>query len=273
MTTLSTPSPEVQKEPPLLYYLRSFGQYIRNSALDIYCAGALGGLLLGFSDLLINPQAAGVVKIAEGFGLLFNSTGLVEDGVFAALMLVGALGACTCWINRPQKRYDALARGLSAFALLNLSPIQTPDAASLGLNSPPTVEEEVVAPISLVRADVQPSEAPDIAVLGLRLVSGTEELRDIRAHVVIRDPATAALLTRVHQHGQPIHLKVPAGTVRVEIEVPGYRSVKFTVSLAAHRTYGYRVNLTPSALPQGVQKLMGLQKVVPVEDTTLVRGG
>ena len=101
---------------------------------QMYLAGGLGALFLGFGDLLNNDTAATVLKI--GAMIKRHVYPGIESGGSIGLCLLVLFGVCVCWIYQPKTRIDAFARGLSVFALLTVA---TPYQAA-GLEQPTFVE-------------------------------------------------------------------------------------------------------------------------------------
>lgn len=94
--------------------------------ISVYISGAVGAFIACFSDLVRNGDLSTVAKIQ---GVLDKHyLPIATSGGIVATLLIVSLGVFICWVETPQSKSDALARGLSIFAIFT---VVTPSSAKL----------------------------------------------------------------------------------------------------------------------------------------------
>ena len=256
---------------------------IRHS-IEMGVAGACGGMFLGLADIIRNQEAAVVKRFGEVLGPLVSSV-TVTDYAILGLLVLACLGYVLCWIYEPHTKTDAFARGLAVVALLNLTPNLSPESsAPHGIVQPNEVEmavekatpiEAVVFPTRFLQdrpqppCPLRPMEARGDTVIVKLRHKGTQNLIEKQALITVRDLDTAHILCRYRAETPLIRLDQPDlaeldDIVRVEVEVPGYRRIKFDLSPEKQYAQAYQVDLTPSIVPMGIQQLFGFKKATLV---------
>ncbi len=257
--------------------------FLKEMPCDIYCAGIAGGLILGFTDIIVKGEE-GVIRLIQ-----LALTSVTDEAAFAhvtpmyVILAISVLGGFICWVYQPKSRPDAFFRGMSLFALLGLvsaeeSMIQSPD--TLATDTAANIEQVVTPrqgepvdratyPLALVGYPLKASQAaPPLERLGekrlvvFRLTSPELEEESVTSLITIRHPESAQIQHRGRHKGSLVTTHLAPGRYQVELAVDGHNPGRFNMVVAAEtQTTAYRVALVPASLPFGLHKLRGYNTV------------
>lgn len=237
----------------------------------LYIAAALGAFFLSFSDLFRNDTAATTLKIAEVLRRYFLPQ--FESGAAVALVFIVICSILLCWINQPQTRVDAFARGLSVFAILTVAtPYDTPSTDSTAdqkqapAESTEDLDESSTTFGSLLREVFSTTAYADTADPRLVRVEIFLDLprgfQDSELTSTLRKFDTAEIVTRQKTRGSRIPIAQTEGTYTLEIEAPGLRRTKAVIHLGNSDYKRYRrIEIAPSKVPLAIQRLLAPESV------------
>lgn len=230
----------------------------------IYIASGFGAFFLGIGDLITNDRAATVLKI----GRVIKDhvyAGFIEGGLVPLIFLV-ILGAIICWVHQPKSRIDAFARGFSVFAVLAVVTPYQGQADPRGIKSVGFLELFPI--INIANADTKSKKKKEPKNTGknkgVALFRITEVDKNIGAwkyvYVILKEPGNEKIIAERRIMGTSFSIIKPPGAYVIEIESPGYRSVKFDVDLTKRRKR-YVISVNESIVPIGIQRLLPAKEI------------
>lgn len=213
-------------------------------------SGMVGGFLAVLADVAQKDDASAVLNLASGIAKLHIRC----EPIVVALLLILLAGAL-CLIFEAANKKAAFYIGASILTvIMTVVPVRrAPSIEALPEKTPdsgPAASGERL----IRRAAFEPAEATGRVILTLR-APGQQRITEVT--VEIRNPASGATLASSTYSNSTIDLALPPDRVAIRVSVPGYKLAQQTLSVRPGQVREVQVDLEPTAMPLGLQKLFG----------------
>jgi hypothetical protein len=243
---------------------------------EVCLAGCAGGFIAALIDTIKNTNASTVTRLTQ----------VVQENLLPgshmepiwSLVFIACLGSILCWIYLPKNMADAFARGISIMAVLNVTspaippkPSQDSAIETISSDSNKTVSKldndiNEMGTLSLVfdfffqaaHADTSSSTISILTPESYIYLKGItqSDLDSPNSSVIIREANSSKVVAYETIDKNILAIRKPSGKYIVEVNIPNYRRVQFTIGLdALMPASAYAITLKKSLIPIGAQML------------------
>jgi hypothetical protein len=221
-------------------------------------SGMVGGFLAVLADVAQKDDASAVLNIASGIAKLN-----IKCQPFAIAIVLVLLAGAICLILDAANTKAAFYIGASILTLImTLVPVRRSPSIESALPAlRPVLQDRLIRPALFWQEAAPAVRARRPTSAGTGLVNLTLTAKDKGSigqfTVEIRNPDTGAITARsTYATPNNVELRIPPGRVELRISVSGYKLARQTLTITPGQTQEVAVDLEPSIMPLGLQKLL-----------------
>jgi len=232
------------------------------SKLPFYLAGAGGGALTSFLDLVQHPNQGTVDRVGSTLKeQFFGETSVFLGSAFWSIALIILVSVFVCWVYETTSRTDGFLRGcavLAAFSIGAPGPIINRQVSDL----PSTFQAAGATFVGSANAQT-PSEGTPGTSTGEAFVV-LDHLKEMKPRpdstVTVRSNPSNTPIAIFTIPDNTARIAQPYGTYNVEVNTPGFATIKFDLVIKEPLS-AFSVSAPPSSVPLALQKLLVANKV------------
>jgi len=211
----------------------------------------IGALVAVLADVVQKEQASAVATIANSISRTLR---IDFDAIWAVILIV-AVAASLSIVFEPQTKQRAFYLGTSVLAmLLTVVPYELPPGFASG-TSAPSPHAAVPSEGRLLRFAAYMRSQQDPAAR-VSLVLASQRGQGVSGAVVtLLSLPGRAVVAQARTETDTLSFSQPAGSYLVRVEAPGYAILEHNLTLSAGSSSTVRLELRPSWVPLGIQRL------------------